>query len=118
MNTAIFPNAHPAAMQHSGMVHGQPGAPGQVPHPQAMGHAMMQQGGVSAPGGPHVTQGGPMMGMQPGMGQGGPNAHAMSHLTPGGQMVQQQSMQCKSFHSSAQHIPFLRIFFCHTTNRR
>lgn len=43
--------------------------------------------GVSGPNGP-VSQAGPMMGMQPGM---GPNAHALSHLQPQqAQMFQQQ----------------------------
>lgn len=46
--------------------------------------------GVSGPNGP-VSQAGPMMGMQPGM---GPNAHAMSHLQPQqAQMFQQQQQQ-------------------------
>jgi hypothetical protein len=96
MNTALFPNHAQAMQQHPGMPHGQPMGPGQV-HPQAMGQPMMHQG-VSTAGGPIVTQGGPMMGMQPGMGPGGPNAHAMSHLNPGAQMAQQQNIpQCKSF---------------------
>jgi hypothetical protein len=108
MNAALFPN-HPAAMQqqHPGMPHGQPMGPGQV-HPQSMGQPMMHPG-VSAAGGPHVTQGGPMMAMQPGMGPGGPNAHAMSHLNPGAQMAQQNMQQqpCKSTnqHSLQSSVP-------------
>jgi hypothetical protein len=41
---------------------------------------------VSGPNGP-VSQAGPMMGMQPGMGA---NAHALSHLQPQQHMFQQQ----------------------------
>jgi hypothetical protein len=101
---ATFPNAHAAAMQHPGMPHGQPMAPGQVPHPaQTMaGQPMQMHPGGSAAGVPHVTQAGAIMaGMQPGMVPVGPNAHAMSHLSSGGQMMHPQNMQqceCRASH--------------------
>jgi hypothetical protein len=87
---STFQNPH--AMQHQGMVHGQPMGQGGVPHPgQAMGQAMQMHPGNN-PGIQHA-QGGPMMGMAPGM--GGPNAHTLSHLNAG-QMAHQNMQQCKS----------------------
>ena len=107
MHPGMAPHAHPA------MTPGQPMNPAQM----QMGHP-----GAVTPG-PHVTQGGAMMAMQPGanamggpaamagqhpggqmggmpaqmggqsMAGGVPNAHALSHLTPQAAMQQPQMMQ-------------------------
>lgn len=82
-------------MQHPGMQHGQPIAPGQVPHPQGMAGQPMQMHPGSAAGVSHVSQAGAIMaGMHQGMMPTGPNSHAaMSHLSAGGQMMHPQNMQ-------------------------
>lgn len=87
---------HPGGLQQPGIPHGHPMGPGPGPNPgQPMGQPMQMHPGVSGPNGPHVSQAGPMMGMQPGMGPG-PSAHALSHLTPQAHMYQQQQQQmCK-----------------------
>jgi hypothetical protein len=73
MMTTSYPGP---GMHPQGMPHGHPmGGPGPNPG-QQMPPGMHP--GVSGPNGP-VSQAGPMMGMQPGM---GPNAHALSHLQP------------------------------------
>ena len=74
----------PGAMQHPGMApHGHPAmTPGQPMNPaqmQQMGHP-----GAVTPG-PHVTQGGAMMAMQPGANAMGGHA-AMTGQHPGAQM--------------------------------
>ncbi|PWO31287.1 LIM-bind multi-domain protein [Pyrenophora tritici-repentis] len=75
MMTTSYPNhggMHPQGMQHTHPGMGGPGQnQGQPGMPPGMQH-------VSGPNGP-VSQAGPMMGMQPGMGN---NAHALSHLQP------------------------------------
>jgi hypothetical protein len=64
------------------------GGPGPNPSQSGMPPGMQH---VSGPNGP-VSQAGPMMGMQPGMGV--PNAHALQHLQPGhGQHIFQQQQQ-------------------------
>lgn len=74
MMTTSYP--HGPGMHPQGMPHGHPmGGPGPNPG-QQMPPGMHP--GVSGPNGA-VSQAGPMMGMQPGM---GPNAHALSHLQP------------------------------------
>jgi hypothetical protein len=85
-------------MQHPGMQHGQPIAPGQVPHPQAMAGQPMQIHPGSAAGVSHVSQAGAIMaGMHQGMMPAGPSQHAMSHLSAGGQMMHPQNVQqCES----------------------
>ena len=88
MMTTTYPNH---GMLPQGMPHGHPMA-GPGPNPgQAMPPGMQMHAGVSGPNGP-VSQAGPMMGMQPGV---GPNAHALSHLQPqqAAQMFQQQHQQ-------------------------
>ncbi|KAF2096820.1 hypothetical protein NA57DRAFT_58707 [Rhizodiscina lignyota] len=79
-------------MAHGAMPYGGQ-MPGHGPNPgQAMGHMQMHPG-ASGPGAPHVSQAGPMMGMQPGMQGGGPQAQALQHLTPQPQMFHQQIPQ-------------------------
>ncbi|GAB7360357.1 hypothetical protein MBLNU230_g8315t1 [Neophaeotheca triangularis] len=64
-----------------GMPHGHPGM---APTPNQMPQQMQMHPGASGPGGPHVTQAGAMMGMQPG-------ANGMGPQGMGGQHPQQQS---------------------------
>ncbi|KAL6710660.1 hypothetical protein ACN47E_007717 [Coniothyrium glycines] len=83
MMTTSYP--HNAGMHPQGIPHGHPmGGPGQPGQPMPPG---MQH--VSGPNGP-ISQAGPMMGMQPGM---GPNAHALSHLQPQQAHMFQQQQQ-------------------------
>jgi hypothetical protein len=92
MMTSLQYSPHPGAMQqHPGMAQGHPMG---VPHNPGQGQpgpGMPQQMhmGVSGPG-PQVSQGGAMMGMQPGA--GGPSAHALQHLNPN-QQAQAQFFQ-------------------------
>ncbi|KAF1944249.1 hypothetical protein EJ02DRAFT_464329 [Clathrospora elynae] len=84
MMTTAYP--HNPGMHPQSMPHGHPmGGPG--PNPGQQMPPGMQH--VSGPGGP-VSQAGPMMAMQPGM---GPNAHALSHLQPQQAHMFQQQQQ-------------------------
>jgi hypothetical protein len=91
---------------HNGGMHPQGLPPG---HPMAAGGPNQGQHmppgmhpGVSGPNG-SVSQAGPMMGMQPGM---GPNAHALSHLQPQqAQMFQQQQQQHPGMSKCRSRIP-------------
>jgi hypothetical protein len=85
MLTTSYP--HSQGMAQQGMPQGHPMSGPGGPNP---GHQMHPGMGVSGPNGP-VSQAGPMMGMQPGM--GGPNSHAMQHLQP-----QQQHMFAQQQH--------------------
>ncbi len=98
----MLTTSYPHGMHPQGMPPGH-GMGGPGPNPGGQMPPGMQH--VSGPNGP-VSQPGPMMGMQPGM---GPNAHALSHLQPQqAHMFQQQQQQqqmseyCRSInHSSA-----------------